>query len=141
MAADDLADFSAEWVEPISHRLSRLDGLRTAAQRAGHGGSGDVEYHGALCRCTNAVQLAPQELHNRIEAMKLAYADLDRYNADPRFAKVPVQGLAGSKTTHRQRATLIDPKKRTARQPAACSADDSDTTYLAAIDKEAISSR
>ena len=26
--------------------------------------------------------------------MKLAYADLYRYNADPRFAKVPVQGLS-----------------------------------------------
>ena len=38
--------------------------------------------------------LSTEELHKRIEAMKLAYADLARYNADPRFAKVPVAGLA-----------------------------------------------
>ena len=54
--------------------------------------------------------MAPQELHNRIEAMKLAYADLYRYNADPRFAKVPVKGLLAEDYA-RQRATLIDPEK------------------------------
>jgi gamma-glutamyltranspeptidase/glutathione hydrolase len=50
------------------------------------------------------------ELHNRIEAMKLADADLYRYNADPRFAKVPVRGLL-SDDCARQRAALIDPEK------------------------------
>ena len=50
------------------------------------------------------------ELHKKIEAMKLAYADLYRYNADPRFAKVPVQGLL-SKEYAAQRAALINPNK------------------------------
>jgi len=54
--------------------------------------------------------LAPMELHNRIEAMKLAYADLYRYDADPRFAKVPVRGLL-SDDYARQRAALIDPER------------------------------
>ena len=49
-------------------------------------------------------------MHKRIEAMKLAYADLARYNADPHFAKIPVQGLI-SKDYARQRAQLIDLKK------------------------------
>ncbi len=35
-----------------------------------------------------------EELHTQIEAQKLAYADLHRYVADPRFAKVPVGGHA-----------------------------------------------
>ena len=46
------------------------------------------------------------ELHKKIEAMKLAYADLGRYNADPRFAKVPVRGLL-SKDYAKERAKLI----------------------------------
>ena len=35
--------------------------------------------------------LSVAELHKKIEAMKLAYADLGRYNGDPRFAKIPVR--------------------------------------------------
>ena len=55
------------------------------------------------------VHPASPELHKKIEAMKLAYADLRRYNADPRFAKVPVQGLL-SKDYAKERAKLIDPR-------------------------------
>jgi gamma-glutamyltranspeptidase/glutathione hydrolase len=33
------------------------------------------------------------ELHKKIEAMKLAYTDLYRYNGDPHFASIPVKGL------------------------------------------------
>ena len=47
--------------------------------------------------------LSVTELHKKIEAMKLAYADLGRYNADPRFAKVPVKGLL-SKEYAKERA-------------------------------------
>ena len=39
MTADDLQDFSAEWVEPHLNYLQRLESLRIAAQRAGHGGT------------------------------------------------------------------------------------------------------
>src|SRR5437762_6364498 len=74
------------------------------------------------------------ELHKKIEAMKLAYADLYRYNADPRFAKVPMKGLL-SKEYAAQRASLIHPEK------AGCDVHagtppGSDTTYLAAVDRE-----
>ena len=56
------------------------------------------------------VHLSVTELHKKIEAMKLAYADLYRYNADPRFAKVPVQGLL-SKEYATERANLIGSRK------------------------------
>jgi gamma-glutamyltranspeptidase/glutathione hydrolase len=74
------------------------------------------------------------ELHKKIEAMKLAYADLYRYNADPRFAKVPVQSLL-SKSYAAQRAALIDPNKANC-NPGAGKPSTSDTTYLAVVDKE-----
>jgi gamma-glutamyltranspeptidase/glutathione hydrolase len=78
--------------------------------------------------------LSVEELHKKIEAMKLSYADLARYNADPRFAKVPVAGLL-SKEYAKERAQLIDPGKANCdtgagRPPA------SDTTYLTAVDRE-----
>ena len=48
-----------------------------------------------------------EELHTQIEAQKLAYADLHRYVADPRFSKVPVSGLMSMEYA-RERAKLID---------------------------------
>jgi gamma-glutamyltranspeptidase/glutathione hydrolase len=73
-------------------------------------------------------------MHKRIEAMKLAYADLQRYDADPRFARVPVPGLL-SKDYARKRAALIDVRQ------ANCSVEpgrpiQGDTTYLTVVDRE-----
>jgi gamma-glutamyltranspeptidase/glutathione hydrolase len=71
-----------------------------------------------------------------IEAKKIAYADMIRYDADPRFAKIPVAGLK-SKAFADARAKLIDPAK------AACDVGpgvppetDNGTTYLSAVDKD-----
>ncbi len=66
--------------------------------------------------------------------MKLAYADLGRYNADPRFAKVPVKGML-SKEYARERAKLIDPGKANC-DVAAGTPPFSDTTYLSVVDRE-----
>ena len=74
------------------------------------------------------------ELHKKIEAMKLAYADLYRYNADPRFAKVPVHGLLSTKYAE-ERSALIDLGKANCNPPAG-SPPRSDTEYLAAVDKD-----
>jgi gamma-glutamyltranspeptidase/glutathione hydrolase len=74
------------------------------------------------------------ELHKKIEAMKLAYADLYRYNGDPRFASIPVRGLL-SKEYAAQRAALIDPEKANCATVNGNPAK-SDTTYLAAVDKD-----
>jgi gamma-glutamyltranspeptidase/glutathione hydrolase len=78
--------------------------------------------------------LGPAELHKRIEAMKLAYADVYRYNADPRRSCVPVTELL-SKDYARERAKLIDPKRANGTvghgRP-----DGSDTIYLTVVDRE-----
>src|SRR5260370_42060477 len=78
--------------------------------------------------------LSVAELHKEIEAMKLAYADLGRYNADPRFAKIPVKGML-SKQYARERAKLIDPGKANC-QLAAGAPPSSDTAYLSVVDRE-----
>jgi gamma-glutamyltranspeptidase/glutathione hydrolase len=133
MSADDLAQFSPEWVDPIS--TTYRDWTIYELPPNGQGM--------AALEMLNIMEASPpspdgplsvQELHKKIEAMKLAYADLGRYNADPRFAKVPVKGLL-SKQYAKERAKLIDPSK------ANCEASpgappSSDTTYLSVVDRE-----
>ena len=107
-ASHDLADFCAEWVEPISvdYRGWKIYELPPNMQ-----GIAALE----MLKIMEHFQpdkdgpKSVAELHKRIEAMKLAYADLYRYNADPRFAKVPVRGLLDDAYTA-QRAGQIRPR-------------------------------
>jgi gamma-glutamyltranspeptidase/glutathione hydrolase len=133
MAADDLAEFSPEWVNPIStsYRGWTIYELPPNGQ-----GMAALEMLNIMETSPSSPDgpLSVPELHKKIEAMKLAYADLYRYNADPRFAKVPVQGLL-SKDYARDRAKLIDPAQAncdvTAGKPPG-----SDTTYLSVVDRD-----
>jgi gamma-glutamyltranspeptidase / glutathione hydrolase len=133
MLADDLADFSSEWVEPlcIDYRGWKVYELPPNGQ-----GMAALEMLNIMAT-RSPDKDGPQgavELHKKIEAMKLAYTDLYRYNADPRFAKVPVAGLL-AKEYAQQRAVLINPDKANC-SPVNGSPAKSDTTYLAAVDKE-----
>jgi gamma-glutamyltranspeptidase/glutathione hydrolase len=133
MVAEDLAEFSPEWVEPISTTYRDWTVYELPPNGQGM----------AALEMLNIMETTPPspdgplsvaELHKRIEAMKLAYADLGRYNADPRFAKVPVKGIL-SKEYAKQRAKLIDPAK------ADCNVEPgmppmSDTTYLSVVDRD-----
>ena len=132
MSRDDLAEFSAEWVDPISSTYRGWTIYEIPPNGQGM----------ATLEMLNIMETAPAspdgplsicELHKKIEAMKLAYADLERYNADPRFAKVPVKGLI-SKKYARQRARLI--ARDHAGEFAFGTPPGSDTTYLAAVDRE-----
>jgi gamma-glutamyltranspeptidase/glutathione hydrolase len=132
MAADDLAQFQPEWVEPISTTYRGWTVYELPPNGQGM----------AALEMLNIMETAPAspdgplsvtELHKKIEAMKLAYADLHRYDADPRFAKVPVKGLL-SKDYAKERAKLIDPAK--ANCDTRYGAPSSDTTYLSVVDRE-----
>jgi gamma-glutamyltranspeptidase / glutathione hydrolase len=133
MSADDLAQYSSEWVEPISTRyrdwtvyelppngdgMAALEMLNIMAQfQPASGGP-----HSAA------------ELHTRIEAMKLAYADVKAYDGDPKFSNIPVKQLL-SKEYAAKRARLIDPAKANcAVAPGALSG--SDTTYFSVVDRD-----
>ena len=133
MAAEDLAEFSPEWVEPISTTYRGWTVYELPPNGQGM----------AALVMLNLMETSPAspdgplsvaELHKKIEAMKLAYADLARYNADPRFAKVPVRGLL-SKDYAKERAKLIDPGKANCAVSAG-TPPVSETTYLSAIDRE-----
>ena len=53
---------------------------------------------------------SPQYLHTVVEAVKLAFADRDRYYGDPKFSKIPEETLL-SKAYGAERRKLIDPLK------------------------------
>ncbi|MGC2300573.1 MAG: gamma-glutamyltransferase [Acidobacteriaceae bacterium] len=133
MSAEDLATYSAEWVEPIS--TTYRDWTVYELPPNGDGMA-------ALEMLNIMEQFLPDpagphsagELHTRIEAMKLAYADVKAYNGDPRVSKIPVEQLL-AKGFAAQRAKLIDPGK------ANCSIapgplGGSDTTYLTVVDSD-----
>jgi gamma-glutamyltranspeptidase/glutathione hydrolase len=133
MTADDLASYSAEWVEPISTKYRDW-----AVYELPPNGDGI-----AALEMLNIMEQfkpdpagphSPGELHTRIEAMKLAYADVKAYDGDPRFSQIPVDQLL-SKYFAVKRATLIDPAKANCTvAPGALGT--SDTTYFTVVDRE-----
>jgi len=133
MTADDLAQYSAEWVEPISTTYRDW----TVYELPPNGdGMAALEMLNIMeqSQPDPAGPRSAGELHTRIEAMKLAYADVKAYNGDPRFSKIPVERLI-SKAWAAQRAKLID------RDHANCSVapgalTGSDTTYLSVVDHD-----
>jgi gamma-glutamyltranspeptidase / glutathione hydrolase len=133
MSSEDLKEFSAEWVDPIS---TTYRGWTVYELPPNGQGMAALEMLNIMEQFQPAKSgpVSTEEIHKRVEAMKLAYADLARYNADPRFAKVPVQGLL-SKDYAKQRAQLIDPHKANC-NPQAGTPPFSDTTYLTAVDRQ-----
>jgi gamma-glutamyltranspeptidase / glutathione hydrolase len=133
MTAEDLAAYSAEWVQPISidYRGWRVYELPPNGQ-----GMAALEMLNIMETAppTPLGAFSPIEMHKRIEAMKLAYADVRRYDADPHTYDVPVAQLL-SKEYARKRAALIDPKHANCEVPAGQPVG-SDTTYLTIVDKD-----
>jgi gamma-glutamyltranspeptidase / glutathione hydrolase len=82
MTAEDLGTFSAEWVEPIS---TTYRGWKVYELPPNGQGMAALEMLNILEQFSpaKAGPLSGEELHKKIEAMKLAYADLAQYNADP----------------------------------------------------------
>jgi gamma-glutamyltranspeptidase/glutathione hydrolase len=132
-APEDLAEWHPEWVEPISttYRGWTVSELPPNGQGiAALVMLNLMEQFEASGRGPHSVT----EVHKKIEAMKLAYADLYRYVADPAFEKVPVAGML-DKNYAQARAKLIDKDKANCGVEAG-EPEFKDTTYLAVVDKE-----
>ena len=135
MAADDLAEFAPEWVDPISTKYHDWTVYEMPPSEQGI----------AALMMLNMMETFPiatwghnsvRTLHTMIEAKKLAYADMITYVADPRFAKVPVAGMI-SRDYGRERAALIDPARANCSVgPGQPPYTGSDTTYLSTVDRD-----
>ena len=136
MVAQDLAEYSGEWVEPISTTYRDWTVFEMPPNGQGL----------AALEMLNIMETFPlgqkdwgfgstKALHAMIEAKKLAYADLAKYIGDPRKQKLPVAKLL-SKEWAAERAKLIDPEHANCDVSAGEMPSGSDTTYLSVVDGE-----
>ncbi len=129
----DLAEFESEWVEPIktAYRGWSVYELPPNVQGVAALGMLNIMETFPLAEWGHN---STRALHTMIEAKKLAYADMYRHLADPRFARIPVQGLLSADFA-RERARLIDPAKANCDVPAG-EVPGAGTIYLSAVDRD-----
>ena len=135
-AAQDLAEYSAEWVEPLSTTYHDWTVYELPPNGQGI----------AALEMLNILENFPlgekdfgfgstKALHAMIEAKKLAYADLARYIGEPRGQKLPVAALL-SKEYAKRRAQKIDPDRAACEVAAGELPVGGDTIYLSVVDRE-----
>ena len=136
MTAQDLSEYSAEWVEPISTTYRDWTVFELPPNGQGM----------AALEMLNIMEKfplgekdwgfgSPKALHTMIEAKKLAYTDLAKYIGDPRGQKLPVKTLT-SKEWAERRAKLIDPEHANCDPKAGDLPPGSETTYLTVVDRD-----
>jgi gamma-glutamyltranspeptidase/glutathione hydrolase len=136
MAGADLAEFSSEFVEPISTTYRDWTVYELPPNVQGL----------AALEMLNIMETFPlgqkdwgfastNALHTMIEAKKLAYTDLLKYIGDSRKQKLPVATLL-SKEWAGQRAKQIDVNHAKCDVTAGEIAAGNDTTYLSVVDRE-----
>jgi gamma-glutamyltranspeptidase len=105
----DLAAFHARWQEPIRVTYHGCEVLEFPPNSSGH----------VLLQELNLVERfdlrslgwnTAESIHLMVEAKKLAFADREKFLADPDFVNVPIAGLL-SKAYAAGRAALIDPER------------------------------
>jgi len=135
LEADDLKDFASEWVKPIStdYRGWTIYELPPNSQ-----GLAALEMLNIMERfpLPDYPAESADAYHIKIEAQKLAYQDLARYVADPRFAEVPVEGLLAKPYAARRASEIDRGKARCRVEPGRPLAGQGDTVYLAVVDRE-----
>jgi gamma-glutamyltranspeptidase/glutathione hydrolase len=136
MTAQDLAEYSSEWVEPISTTYRDWTVYELPPNGQGL----------AALEMLNIMETFPlgqkdygfgstKALHAMIEAKKLAYADLAKYIGEPRKQKLPVATLL-SKEWAVERAKQIDADHAHCDVSAGELPGGSDTTYLSVVDRD-----
>jgi gamma-glutamyltranspeptidase/glutathione hydrolase len=136
MSTGDLAAYSSEWVEPISTTYHGWTVYEIPPNGQGIAALMMLNIMESFSLAQFGHNSA-DALHAMIEAKKLAYADMHRYVADPKFSRVPVEGML-AKDYAAQRAKLVDMSKANCDvspgEPAFPTMGD--TTYLTVVDRD-----
>ena len=130
----DLAAQKSEWVEPISTNYRGYTVYEIPPNGQGLTALLTLNILEGFDLAALSTQPA-RYYHTLIEATKLAFADRDRYIADPAFSKVPVTELL-SKDYAAKRRALINPNKALDSPPPGNINVGSDTTYFTVVDKD-----
>jgi gamma-glutamyltranspeptidase/glutathione hydrolase len=134
ISMEDLAATKADWVEPISTNYRGYQVYELPPN--GQGITALIALNILEGFDLGAMRSEPsQYYHTLIEATKLAFADRNRYIADPTVVKVPVAELLSKEYAAKRRA-LIDPHKALDSPPAGDVNMGSDTTYFTVVDKD-----
>lgn len=134
LSMQDFAEHRSEWVEPIS-----TDYRGHKVYECPPNGQGLTAL--LMLNILEGFDLSSMDTrpelyyHTLIEATKLAFADRNKYIADPAFAKVPVRHLL-SKGYAASRRTLISPDHAIVTPEPGTVRNESDTTYFTVIDKD-----
>ncbi len=142
MTLQDLAEYQGEWVEPARTQYHGYDLLELPppAQAWATGELLNI-LHACVAQWTSGQTLAslgpanPEYWHLLIEAKKLAYADLYRYNADPNFVSVPLAKLL-SESYAASLCGKVDPQHASTPGPQGNFAMAGDTIVLSTGDAE-----
>jgi gamma-glutamyltranspeptidase / glutathione hydrolase len=137
MTYDDLRDFRSEWVKPISTSYHGYDVFQMPPNTQGFA---VLEMLNILEACVPRLGFdlsalgprSPQFWHLLVEAKKLAFADLEAHNGDPRFTDVPLDRLL-SKEYAASLCERIDPER--ASTPVVTTDVEGGTVYLATADR------
>jgi gamma-glutamyltranspeptidase/glutathione hydrolase len=142
MTLDDLASYKGQWVEPAASTYHgyALNELPPPSQAWGANLMLNI-LEACVPQWAKGETLAqlgprhPKYWHFLVEAKKLAYADLFRYNADPDFVKVPLDMLL-SKAHAAALCGKVDPDRAAPTGPASTADAGGDTIVLSAADDE-----
>ncbi len=105
ISARDLSEYKAEWVDPIETDYHGWKVFEIPPNAQGIAALEMLNIMAQFPLSTYGAESA-ERYHVEMQAQQLAYADLHRYVGDPRFAKVPVEGML-SMDYAKSRAKLI----------------------------------
>ncbi|MDE0197734.1 MAG: gamma-glutamyltransferase [Caldilineaceae bacterium] len=106
LTEEDLGNYHAEWVEPIQVNYRGHEVYEMPPNSSGH----------ILLQELNIVELfdlqemgcnTAESVHLMVEAKKLAFADREKYMADPEWVDIPLEGML-SKSYAAEQAERID---------------------------------
>jgi gamma-glutamyltranspeptidase/glutathione hydrolase len=133
LSFEDLKNYQAEWVEPVSSNYRGYDVWELPPNGQGI----------AALQILNLLEhfdiramglFSAEYIHHFVEAKKLAFADRAKYYADPAFNNIDIQTLI-SKEYAKERLSLIDSNKAALTDEAGI-LKQGDTIYLTTADKD-----
>ena len=134
LSLEDFAAHKSEWVEPISTTYRGYTLYEIPPN--GQGLTALLLLNILEGVDVQGMRNDPERYyHTMIEATKIAFADRNRFIADPAFAKVPVKELLAKDYAARRRA-LIDPQKAIDVPAYGDLRVGNDTTYFTVVDKD-----